>query len=81
MQKQLFIVNRTFFDVVTIRKQSCGKVMFSQASVKNYVHGGEVSTPPGRHPPEQTPPVQIPPQQTAAAADGTHPTGMHSCCQ
>ena len=34
-------------------------------------------TPPGsRHPPqEQTPP----PQQTATVADGTHPTGMHSC--
>ena len=29
----------------------------------------------GRHPPGQTPP----PQQTANAADGTHPTGMHSC--
>ena len=31
-------------------------------------------TPPGR----QTPPRQTP-QQTATAADGTHPTGMHSC--
>ena len=29
-------------------------------------------TPLGRHPP---------PQQTATAADGTHPTGMHSCLQ
>ena len=34
-------------------------------------------TPPGtRHPPDQTYP---PPRETAAAADGTHPTGMHSC--
>ena len=30
-------------------------------------------SPPGRHPPGQTHP-----QQTATAADGTHPTGMHS---
>ena len=29
-----------------------------------------------RHPPEQTPPL---PGETATAADGTHPTGMHSC--
>ena len=36
--------------------------------------------PPGtRHPPpEQTPPP--PGAETATAADGTHPTGMHSCC-
>ena len=26
-----------------------------------------------------TPQVDTP-QQTATAADGTHPTGMHSCC-
>ena len=31
--------------------------------------------PPGRHPPLG----RHPPQQTATAADGTHPTGMHSC--
>ena len=40
----------------TVRKRSCGNVMFSQACVKNSV-----------------------PRQTATAADGTHPTGMHSC--
>ena len=28
-----------------------------------------------QHAPRQIPP----PQQTATAADGTHPTGMHSC--
>ena len=40
-------------------------------------HPPEQTTPPGRHiPPGQTLP---PPQQTATAADGTHPTGMHSC--
>ena len=32
------------------------------------------------YPPEQAPPrEQTPPQQTASIADGTHPTGMHSC--
>ena len=54
--------------------RSCGKVMFSQACVKNSIHRGHV------HPPGQAPPWQTPPsQQTASAADGTHPTGMHSC--
>ena len=60
--------------------------MFSQVSV--CPQGG------GVHPPGQTPPWQAdrhlwagtplpwantPPSQTATAADGTHPTGMHSC--
>ena len=35
--------------IITARNSSCGKVMFSQARVKNSVHGG--CTPPGRHPP------------------------------
>ena len=31
-------------------------------------------------PPDQAPPDQAPPpQQTTTVADGTHPTGMHSC--
>ena len=35
---------------------------------------------PGRHLPRQTPPqVDNTPSETATAADGTHPTGMHSC--
>ena len=33
------VVHRIF----TVRKRSCGKVMFSQACVKNSVHGGGVS--------------------------------------
>ena len=33
----------------TVCKRSCGKVMFSQACVKNSVHRGEVYTPVGRH--------------------------------
>ena len=49
-------------------------------------------TPLGRHPPVQTPPMakhppmarhplpgRHPHQEMAIAADGTHPTGMHSC--
>ena len=68
-------------------QRSCGKVMFSQACVKDSVHGGGgvsqhalgqtppwADTPPVRHPPRQT----VPPS-TATAADGTHHTGMHYC--
>ena len=122
-------------------QRSCGKVMFSQASVI-LLTGGRVSArsvcvvgthpgrppwantppPPGRHSPADTtpwantpqagtpmfrPPRQTPPGQTdphaqcmhkhthtcpvhagihalppvATAADGSHPTGMHSCCK
>ena len=63
------------------------KVMFSQACLKNSVFGlGGVCPsmrwvgwclplgPRGVHPPGQTPP------ETATEADGTHPTGMLSCC-
>ena len=46
-------------------------------------HPPGADTPPrSRHPPGQAPPrSRHPPQQTATAADGTHPTGMHSCCE
>ena len=56
--------------VITVRKRSCGKIMFSQACVKKSASGQ--TPPPGRHP-------YPPPQQMAPAADGMHPTGMHSC--
>ena len=70
--------------IITVRKRSCGKVIFSQACVKNSVHGGEevytpwqadtlpgqTPTPLGRHPASP---------EMATAADGMHPTGMHSC--
>ena len=66
--------------------RSCGKVMFLRLSVSHSVHGGVYPSmhwgrhPLGRHSPAQcmlgyTHPV--PP--AATAADGTHPTGMHSC--
>ena len=48
--------------------------MFSQACLSFCSRGGEGGVYPsmhwGRHPP---------PNPTATAADGTHPTGMHSC--
>ena len=45
------------------------------------VHGGELYIPHGQtpHPPARHPLGRHPPGQTATAADGTHPTGMHSC--
>ena len=54
-------------------------------------HPPPANTPHRQTPPGQTPPradippgrhtslVRCPPQQTTTAADGTHPTGMHSC--
>ena len=39
----------------------------------------QADTPPRADPPEQTPSPPTP-AQTATAGDGTHPTGMHSCC-
>ena len=74
-------------------QRSCGKVIFSQVSVSHPVDRGCVYPsmhwgrhPPRRHLPRQTPrPGQTSPwadtllEQTATAADGAHPTGMHSC--
>ena len=51
----------------------CGKVMFLHLSVILFIGGGGVL----QTPPRWTPP----PQDTATAADGTHPTWMHSCYQ
>ena len=67
--------------IFNVRKRSCGKVMLSQACVKNSVHRGRVCQTPPRadtHPPGQTTPP-TPQKHTATAADGTHPTGIHSC--
>ena len=71
-------------------QRSCGKVMFLHLSVILST-GGCVypSKHLGRLTPGQTPQVDTPradtpqtdthPQQMATVADGTHPTGMHSC--
>ena len=69
--------------------------MVLHLSVSHSVHRGGclADMTPGKHSlgqtpsPRQTPPGQIPPfrldkppsGRTATAADGTHPTGMHSC--
>ena len=70
--------------VITVRNSSCGKVMFSQACVKNSVQG--VSSPlhmlgytPGHTHIPWTHPLPPLPPETATAVDGTHSTGMHSC--
>ena len=112
-----------FSSIFTTRNSSCGKVMFSQACVKNSVHDRgrgvcpiacwdtpppypqqtspgqtpyQADTPPDRHTPRQTHPQAAtpwedtplgrhpsgrhpPPSKTVTAADGLHPTGMHSC--
>ena len=64
-------------DIVTARNSSCGKVMFSQACVKNSVHrrGKGVHSPP----PRQTPTRQAPLPEMATKAGGAHSIGMHSC--
>ena len=39
-------VKRELYNIITVRKRSCGKVMFSQACVKNSVHrAGDVHPP------------------------------------
>ena len=72
--------------IFTVRNE-VAKVMFLQLSVcpqwgSASVQVGIPIPPPGpgtplrtRHPSR----TRHPPQETATAADGTHPTGMHSC--
>ena len=65
-----------------------------QVHPPRWVHPTGRYTPPGRYPqvhplgrytpqartsPRAGTPRQVPPQQTVTVADGTHPTGMHSC--
>ena len=67
-----------FLSLFTVRNSSCGKVMFSQACVKNSVHGGGGGGgvhpldrhPLGRYPSGQTPLGQTPPpRQTPSWAN------------
>ena len=62
--------------VITVHNSSCGKVMFSQACVKNSVHrvGGGVSAP--LHAGIHTLPRQTLPGQTPAP--GQTPPGRHT---
>ena len=62
--------------VITARQGSCGKVMFSQACVKNSVHG--VMYPSmhwGKHPPDTHTPGQTPPP--GRHPQGRQPLGRH----
>ena len=52
--------------MITFRNSSCGKVMFSQACVENSLGG------------EHAWQGECVAGEMATAADGTHPTGMHS---
>ena len=63
-------------ELITVRNSSCGKVMFSQVCVKNFVHGGVHGE--GGHA-WQRGVCGKGGHETATAANGTYPTGMHSC--
>ena len=68
-------------------QRSCGKVMFSQASVILFTERGWQTPPPRADTPLAVTPLTdtpladtpAPTPEMATAADGTHPTGMHSC--
>ena len=70
-------------------QRSCGKVIFSQACVKNSVMGGvclsacwDTHSPGQKHPPPSWADPLCPVHagiDMVTVADGTHPTGMHSC--
>ena len=81
------VLDRYLFIIFIVRNSSWGKVMFSQACVKNSVHRGVVYTSPlGRHPPwTDLPWVDTPQADTALWADtspgqalplGRHPPGQ-----
>ena len=68
----------------SVYQEFCPQGGWVSASVHAAIH----TSPLGRHPLSRHPPGQThthradpTPGQTATAADGTHPTGMHSCCK
>ena len=82
----------SLFIIITIRKRSLGKVMFSQACVSHFVHRGEGLHHLDRDHAGQKSPLDRAlseqrrlsteisnPAKMATAAEGIHPTGMHSC--
>ena len=88
----LHMYSRHFLTLFYHLQRSCSKVMFLHLSVSHSVnrvvsasvHAG-IHSPGLVHPPGQVPPGRdIPTGQvhpsTVTAADGTHPTGMLSCC-
>ena len=64
----------TIFSADYCPQRSCGKVMFLHLSVILFIGGYLADTLLGR-----PPGVDTPSQKMASAADGTRPTGMHSC--
>ena len=64
--------------IFTVRNSSCGKLMLSQACVKNSVHKG------GLHPPRQTPPSRhpwidtIPPGRHPSSHRNGHCSGQYA---
>ena len=82
--KLLGNIKKLFTQLLHYRPQrSCEGYVFTP--VCHSVHGGvclsacwDTTPPPGSTPPREAH-THTPPWETAAAADGTHPTGMHSC--
>ena len=61
-------------------QRSCGKVMFLHVSVILFTGGvWQADTPGSTHTHPMADRDPSPTHGTATAADGTHPTGMHSC--
>ena len=77
MQKKLLVISVCLLqpNFLPPANEVWGKVIFSEACVKNSVHGegGWPGPRGGGWVPGGDPP------QTVTAADGTHPTRMHSC--
>ena len=67
---------------VTARKQSCEKVMFSQARIShsvNRVQGLPSHNTMGQADPPQKADPHLPPPRYGQPAGGMHPTRMHTC--
>ena len=80
------VTDQNYVAYITVRKRSCGKVMFLHLSVSQSVHGGCLpqcmlgnTTPCPVHAGIYNPCPVHAGIDMATAADGTHPTEMHSC--
>ena len=61
--------------IFTIRKRSCGKIMFSQSCVKRGMYPSKHW---GRHPPAGTPPRQVHPPPPDRYPQQVHPPGRYT---
>ena len=66
-------------DLITVRKRSCRKVKFSQASVKNSVHWGGC-TPLGRHHSRHTPTLGRHPSKQTPTLGRHHRSALDGHC-